>query len=209
MKLHNKIGVASAALGLTALMLGRPDAQAADHIDGPMAAGDGAADITDFFAWQEGDNIVAAIGFAGLAAPGDMGTYDDEMLYGIHVDNDGDNEPDQTVWVRFGQDPDGNWGVLFEGIPGGEAQVIGPVNTEIDAGLGLRAFAGSREDPFFFDFDGFGATLMTGTLMFDSMNDTFAGTNVTMIIVELSIDGAAGGSDNVALWSTSARKAAE
>ena len=199
--------VATMALGTTALLLGRPDAQAADHIDSPIAAADAAADISDFYAWHAGgDRLVAAVAFAGLDIPGSEGTYDDEVLYGIHVDNDGDNIADQTVWARFGQASDGSWGVKIEGIPGGQAELVGPVNTELDAGLGLRAFAGVRDDPFFFDFDGFQATLASGDLSFDPDRDSFEATNVTMLIVEMSIDGVAGGSDTLSLWATAGRK---
>lgn len=207
MNAQTKAAMATVALGMTALMLGGPEANAADHIDAPIAAADAAADISDFFAWQEGDDrLVAAIAFAGLDVPGSEGTYDDGVLYGIHVDNDGDNEADQTIWARFGQAPDGSWGVRLEGIPGGKAEVVGPVNSELDAGLGLRAFAGVRDDPFFFDFDGFQATLATGDLSFDPDRDSFANTNVTMIVIEMSIDGVAAGSDSLALWATTARK---
>lgn len=207
MNAHIKTALATVALGMTALMLGRPDARAADHIDAPLSSADAAADISDFYAWHAGgDRLVAAIGFAGLDIPGSEGTYDEGVLYGIHVDNDGDNVADQTIWARFGRAQDGSWGVKLEGIPGGQAEVVGPVNTELDAGLGLRAFAGVRDDPFFFDFDGFGATLASGTLSFDGNRDSFANTNVTMIIVEMSIDGVAAGSDSLALWATTARK---
>lgn len=206
MKARTRAWVAMAALPMTALALGRPDAQAADHIDAPIASSDAATDITDFYAWHQDDRIVAAIGFAGFDVPGSEGTYDEAALYGIHVDNDGDNEADQTIWVRFGEASDGSWGVKFEGIPGGDAEVIGPVNADLDAGLNLHAFAGVRDDPFFFDLDGFQATLATATLSFDGMRDSFAATNVTMIVVEMSIDGVAGGSDNLALWATAARK---
>lgn len=206
MKTRTRARVAMAALWTTALALSQPDARAADHIDAPIASSEAAADMTDFYAWHEQDRIVAAIGFAGFDVPGSAGTYDSSVLYGIHVDNDGDNEADQTVWVRFGATSDGRWGVKFEGIPGGDPQVIGPVNTELDAGLNLRAFAGVRDDPFFFDFDGFQETLATATLSFDGTRDSFAATNATMIVVEMSIDGVAGGSDTLALWATTARK---
>ncbi|MCH9680409.1 MAG: DUF4331 domain-containing protein [Deltaproteobacteria bacterium] len=210
MRTKTKAWVATVALGATALSMGaNPDARAADHIDSPTATADSAADIGDFFAWRQDDRLIAAVTFAGLDVPGSDGTYDDGVLYGIHVDNNGDNEPDRTVWARFGQDADGNWGVKFEGIPGGDPEVIGPVNTELDAGLNLRAFAGVREDPFFFDFDGFMATTQTGTLAFDGTRDSFSGTNVTMLIVEMSVDGIAGGGDQIHLWTTSARKEGE
>ncbi|MEM9458829.1 MAG: DUF4331 family protein [Myxococcota bacterium] len=198
--------VALATLTMTALALARPDAQAADHIDAPIAASDSAADITDFYAWHQQDRVVAAIGFAGFDAAGSEGTYDAATLYGIHVDNDGDNEADQTIWIRFGQADDGRWGVMLEGIPGGDPRVVGPVDTVLDAGLNLRAFAGIRDDPFFFDFDGFQATLATATLSFDGNRDSFAATNATMIVVEMSIDGVAAGSDTLALWATTATK---
>ncbi len=207
MRAKTKAWVATVALGATALTMGaRPEAQAADHIDSPTTTDDAAADIGDFYAWRQDDRLVAAVTFAGFDVPGSEGHYDEDILYGIHIDNDGDNEADSTVWARFGQAPDGSWGVRFEGIPGGDAEVIGPVNTELDAGLNLRAFAGVRDDPFFFDFDGFMATNQTGTLAFDGTRDSFEGTNVTMLIFEMSIDGVAGGGNQVHMWTTTARR---
>lgn len=206
MKTLTRAGLATMALGITGLMLARPHAWAADHVDSPEAGDDTAADIADVYAWHAGDRLVAAIAFAGLDIPGSEGTYDDGVLYGIHVDNDGDYEADQTVWARFGQAADGRFGVRFEGIPGSTAAVVGPVNEVLDVGLGLRAFAGVRDDAFFFDLDGFKATAASGTLSFDAQRDTFAATNVSMVIVEMSIDGVAGGSDTLHVWATTGRK---
>ena len=206
MNVHIKTAVATVALGMMASMSG-PEAQAADHIDAPLASGDNAADITDFYAWREGDDrLVAAIGFAGLDMPGSEGIYDRNVLYGIHIDTNLDNIPDHTVWARFGQAPDESWGVLIEGMPGGDDEVIGPVNEVLDAGGDLQAFAGVRDDPFFFDFDGFQATLATADLSFDNANDSFAGTNVTMLIVEMDLDAASDGADDIQLWATTARR---
>ena len=200
--MRRTIGICVAAAALT----GTVTAQAADHIDSPGATQDNAADISDFYAWQEDDKIVAAIAFAGFDGAGSEGTYDRRVLYGIHIDNDGDQIADQDVWIRFGDNADGDWGVQIQGLPGGDQEVVGPINTVIDAGLNLQAYAGVRDDPFFFDFDGFGMTTMTGTLSFDGTRDSFRATNVTMIIVEMSIDGAAGGSDSVELWATTGRR---
>jgi hypothetical protein len=80
------------------------------------------------------------------------------------------------------------------------------VDTVLDAGLGLQAFAGVRDDPFFFDLDGFYETTSTATLAFDAERDSFLGTNVTMLVVEMSVDGAAAGSSDVQLWATASRK---
>lgn len=200
------VGLEAVVVTTFALAVTQPSVQAADHIDAPTAQGDAPADITDFYAWHDGDRIVAAIAFSGLSTPGTGGAYDDQMLYGIHVDQDGDAQADETVWVRFGQSAGEQWGVKFENIPGSTGDVMGPVEEELDIGLGLRAWAGVRDDPFFFDFDGFLATLDSGALSFDSTRDYFRNTNVTMIVVEMSIDAAAAGSDTVQLWATTSRK---
>jgi hypothetical protein len=184
----------------------RPEAHAADHVDAPMATASTEADISDFYAWQDGDEIVAAIAFAGLKTAGSEGTYDDRTLYGVHLDTNADGVADKSIWIRFGMNDVGEWGVKLEDIPGGDEEVIGPVDTVLDAGLGLRAFAGVRDDPFFFDLDGFKETLGTATLAFDGRRDSFLGTNVTMIVLEMSVDGAAGGSSQVQLWATSAQR---
>ena len=68
-------------------------------------------------------------------------------------------------------------------------------------------YAGSREDPFFFDLDGFLATKMTETVSFDSANDSFAGLNVTAIVIEMDSAAAAGGGTTLQAWVTTGRKA--
>ena len=50
-------------------------------------------------------------------------------------------------------------------------------------------------------------TLMSGTLMFDSTNDTFAGLNVTAIVVEMDAAAAAGNGTTLQTWTTTGRKA--
>lgn len=180
---------------------------AADHAEAPGTMADLAADITDVYAWHtENGTLVAVVDFAGLQEAGSTGTYDADVLYTIHIDNDGDNEPDIDVLVRFGQNGAGEWGVQALNVPGSDVPVEGPVGTVIDGGNGVQLFAGPRDDPFFFDLDGYQATLMSGTLMFDSANDTFAGTNVTAIVLEMDAAAASGGSDTIQVWATTGRK---
>jgi hypothetical protein len=191
----------AAAIGLLASVIGVGVVTAADHVDAPGVMGNPAADITDFYAWHKDDGkIVAIITFAGLTEVGQPGTYDASTLYGIHIDNNADNVAEENVWIRFGQNGSGDWGVQVEGLAADP--VVGPVGTIIDGPLGLRVFAGLRDDPFFFDLQGYLATLDTGTLSFDKDNDSFAMTNVTAIVVEISTDAAAGGSDTIQMWAT-------
>jgi hypothetical protein len=180
---------------------------AADHADAPTSKEDPPADITDLYAWHTDDRIVVGLGFAGYSEVGTPPVFDRDVLYGIHVDNDGDSLADWDVWVRFGRNDAGEWGVQVENLPGATETVVGPVESTIDAGLGLRVFAGLRDDPLFFDLFGFKETLDTETLAFDATRDSFAGLNTTMIVVEMSLDAVAAGSSTLQVWATTARKA--
>jgi hypothetical protein len=197
-------GLAAAA----ALPLLSDTVSAADHLDAPKTMANLAADITDVYAWHTDDKkIVAVLDFAGFNESGNEPVLDSTVLYGLHIDNDGDAVADQDVWFRFGQNGKGEWGVQAEGIPGGMPKVSGPLDTPIDAGLGLRVWAGLRDDPFFFDLDGFKTTLMTGTVTFDKDHDTFAGTNVTSIVVEMSTDAVVGAGTTFSIWASTHAKA--
>ena len=180
---------------------------AADHIDGPNAAADPAADISDVFAWQEDGRVYAILNFAAVNATIDSGFYDADVLYGIHIDDDGnaDNGAERDVWIRFGQDAVGNWGVQVSNFPGAGVPVVGPVEQVISA-PGGRIYAGARNDPFFFDFDGFNATVNTGTLQFDGTVDFFAGNNATSIVLDMDANVLdANGDVLINVWGTSAR----
>ena len=188
-------------IGLLVSVIGIGVVTAADHVEAPGVQGNPAVDITDFYAWHTDDGkIVAVIGFAGLGEAGAQATYDDTVLYGIHIDNSNDNVADEDIWIRFGKNAADEWGVKVMGIAADP--VIGPVGTIIDAPLGLRVYAGLRDDPFFFDLEGYNETLDTATLAFDNSRDFFAQTNVTAIVVELSVDAVAAGQDNITMWAT-------
>ncbi|MEL6347957.1 MAG: DUF4331 family protein [Myxococcota bacterium] len=178
---------------------------AADHAEAPIAGADPAADISDFYAWHTGDQIVAAIGFAGLTAAGGAATYDADVLYTIHIDNNADNIADIDVLIRFGQDSDGGWGVQVQNLPGASGDIEGAVEATLDDN-GAQVFAGLRDDPFFFDLDGYLETLSTGTLSFDANRDSFATTNITAIVVSMDADAASAGNDSIQIWTTTARK---
>jgi len=176
---------------------------AADHLDAPKTQANQAADITDVYAWHtDDDKVVAVLNFAGFLESGAQPVFDEKVVYGIHVDNDGDNVPEHNVWFRFGKNGAGEWGVQAEGIPGGMPKVAGPINKTFDAGLGLRVWAGLRDDPFFFDLDGFKTTLMTGAVAFNKDNDTFSGKNVVSIVVEMSTDAVVGAGSTFRLWAS-------
>ncbi len=183
---------------------------AADHLDPSPRVGmpvGNSADIADVYAWNTGtstltDNIVVALTFAGPIGP--TFTGDRDVLYTIEIDNEDEMfDPNLSIRARFAQNSAGQWGVQFTGIPGTDGPVVGPVGAIIDLG-GASAYAGVREDPFFFDLTGFQNTLMTGTLSFDPTRDFFAGGNVSAIVVEIPLR-ALPGDGPYQVWATTGR----
>ena len=180
-------------------------ALAADHGEAPGAAADPAADIADFYAWHTSNGtIVAVITIQPLAVSGDSALYDADVLYGVHIDTNADTTPDLDIYARFGQNADGDWGVQVENLPGASGPVVGAVETVITDG-DVKVFAGLREDPFFFDAQGFGDTLSTSSVAFTA-TDFFAGYNVLSIVMEFDTAATTGSAHQIQTWATTARK---
>ncbi|MCB9594878.1 MAG: DUF4331 family protein [Sandaracinaceae bacterium] len=171
----------------------QPLAKAADHNDPPGrvmgASADRAADIGDLYVFTRGENTVFVMTLAGPAVPvaGQTGTYDRDVLAQIWYDEDGfgTGVAPKSIDIRFAQNTSGNWGMQVTGFPGTAGAVSGPVERQNMVTGGGRYWAGLRDDPFFFDGTGFGTTLMTGELSFDATRDSFAGQNITAIVVEV------------------------
>ncbi len=201
----NKTHFYSAAICIAVLLISST-AWSADHIDSPAAVTYPHADIGDFYAWHTPDGkLNAIITFYGMSnSP--QGNYNADILYGVHIDYDGDNMPNRDIWVRFGQNGMGAWGVQVENLPGAVGPVVGGVQATIDGGGGTSVFAGAADDPFFFDFEGYQTTLQTATLSFDSNRDSFAGTNVTVIALQMDLAQASNGQAEFSIWATTRRK---
>ena len=164
--------------------------RAADHLDPPArtnigTTSDSAADIADVFLWNPTATTVAtAVTVAGPKEAGVGPTYDRDVLYRLHLSNDGDPTTDEfVVDVRFGRDANGNWGVQFQGVPGVATPMVGPVQTLVTSGA-ARAEAGLFDDPFFFDLQGFNDTKATGVLSMTNSRNFFAGKNDTAFVID-------------------------
>ena len=181
-------------------------AWAADHQEAPAATADNIADLADLYAWHTDDGRLVVITTFGWFVPGtEYPEWDPEMLYGVHIDHDGDHVADHDTWIRFALSAGGAAAVQVKGLPGGDPVVQGEVESTLQAGNGLRVMATERDDPFFFDLAGYEDTLSSGTLSFDSSRDAFAGTNVFSVVLEMDAAAASAGSDDLQLWTTSAR----
>jgi hypothetical protein len=202
--MKNKLMTFGLATATVALAITSTVVIASDHDEADTASfSDLAADIGDMYAFHEGDRLTLILTFDGYKLRTEAGNYDADVLYGLHVDTNGDNVADHDIWARFGQNSAGEWGVQVEGIPGESAAIVGPVDTVIGDGSGAQVFAGLRDDPFFFDLQGYKDTLMTGTVAFDPTRDFVAIKNTLALAVEF--DHAALGSTNIAVWATTGR----
>lgn len=203
-------------MALAVLSLTATDVVAGDHHEAPMAEADPAADIADLYAWHAGGNLIMGLSWAGYtlrASEEDtVPMLDADVLYGLHIDTNNDNVADHDIYARFGQDEQGNWGVQVENLPGTTEPVSGPVETNIDAGGGAQIYAGIRDDPFFFDSEGFRMSLMStpgaaDALKFDKDRDFALFQNATLLVVEVPLASlSGGGTDAFQVWSTTARK---
>lgn len=201
------------AVVLSVGLASRP-VDAADHLDAPGLTPpggtvDGATpyDITDVYAFQspECDSCtVIALGVNGLRAPGVKAAFATDAVYEFKVDNDDKNAVENLAFrVKFGPaDENGVQSVELRMAKGQKAmtgdggQVLIKARHGRTTGLGeppvinegkhgVHLFAGDRDDPFFFDLPGFlNVTDPTKTFC-TSPADTFAGTNVSYIVLEI------------------------
>ncbi|HSW11744.1 MAG TPA: DUF4331 family protein [Solimonas sp.] len=200
------------------LVLAATTATAADHADAPSSTLDPSADITDVFVFRAADKLVGVIAFGGAPRPrarvdGPTGLFDPNALFTYHIDTNRDAVPDINVQIRFGKNGKDQWGVEIENLPGARSRyVLGPVERVNTSASGLRFYAGLRDDPFFFDFEGFVDTLSTfaadgpsGELRFDNQRDSFRFRNLTAIVFEMDLAAATKGSRDINVWATASR----
>jgi len=222
MKILNvAIGVAAAAaLSIAGTWAAR--SYAADHLDPPARTNPSAggerrtADIADIYAWHQGDGaarkFVTALTFNGpeMPTPTQSQACDRDILYTINVSNDADTDAEVTIEARFGADDQGNCFVQFSGIPGVTGSVIARTEHVTTVAADTMVFAGLREDPFFFDLDGFRAIPAPepgpNGLGGFTRDDFFEGQNDSTIVIEAPYAAVAGTADApIKVWATTAR----
>lgn len=172
----------------------------ADHIDAPAVAGTN-ADITDFYAFQgeNSGNLVFATNVQGLLAPGqptEQAEFDETILIEINIDNNNDLKEDLVIQAIKRGDSMYFFGPTAPAMPGTESTIATSarrsvkISTKDDVQIGekdgMKFFAGPREDPFYFDFNQYNEILAGTATGFDNPGtDTFAGSNVLSIVVEV------------------------
>ena len=190
----------AAALGVTRWI------KASDHKDSALLAADHAADIADVYTFRSPvnpDNVVLAMTASGFIPPSEASTtfFDPGVLYQWKIDTNGDAVEDLVIQA-FVTGTGGHQVMHFRGpaapsvtgatsrvVDGPETATVRVSNTEtpiIASRNGMTVFAGVRDDPFFFDLVQFKKIIAGQATSFRNPGvDSFAGTNVLAIVVEL------------------------
>ena len=194
---------------------------AADHIDSPAVTNQ-PSDITDVYVFrgENPDNLVFIANTQGLLSPAATANaqFDENTMIEFNIDNNGDAVEDlviqciakngmMKVYGPFKPSVTGTTSYL--GINNFTAQVaITPYGRPaiIAEQKGVKVFAGPRDDPFFFDLIRFRQIIAgTATSFNNPGTDTFAGTNVLGLVVEVP-KSMLGGSGTINVWAETKKK---
>lgn len=175
---------------------------AADHIDSPTVTNK-PTDITDVYVFraQDPNNMVFIANTQGLLTPGATAEakFDENTMIEFNIDNNGDNVEDLVIQCIA---KNGKMKVYGPAAPRTTGTIsylnINKLSSQVDitkygqeaqigtGDSGVKVFAGPRDDPFFFDLVRFRQVIAGQASSFNNPgNDTFAGTNVMGLVVEV------------------------
>lgn len=195
---------------------------AADHVDSPAVTNQ-TTDITDVYAFRGADanNIVFVGNTQGLLAPSATATakFDVNTLLEFNIDNNNDNIEDLVIQAIYDGTKMKFYGPVVPSQKGTKSQIEGAVTAEVNVTPygsspitatgtnGIKVFAGPRDDPFFFDLNQFKKVIGgTATGFNNPGTDSFAGTNVLSLVVEIPKSLLNAGSGKVNLWFETKKK---
>lgn len=174
---------------------------AADHVDAPAVTG-ASTDITDVYAFraQDPNNLVFVGNVQGLLSPENTAAaqFDENTLIEFNIDTNGDAVEDLVIQAIPKNKKMRIYGPYKPTMTGSKSQIaVNELSVEVDitpygsaaiskTGKGITAFAGPRDDPFFFDLVQFRKILAGEASGFNNPGtDFFKGTNVMSVIVEV------------------------
>ncbi|MFV8376113.1 DUF4331 family protein [Flavobacterium sp. LB1P62] len=208
-------------LGLSLVAVSGLILVAADHVDAPAVTGN-AADITDVYTFQGQDtnNLAFAVNTQGLLSPNATAaaTFNENVMIEINIDNTGDNVEDLVIQAIKRDDKmyffgpytptaTGTSSMIKTAAASGSVTISTYGATPLIAEKnGMKFFAGPRDDPFFFDLGQFKAILGgTASGFKNPGTDTFAGTNVLSLVVEVP-KAMLGTSSTLNVWAETKKK---
>jgi hypothetical protein len=186
-----------------------PPADAADHAEATLVAGDPGADLADVFAFldpNDNSKVVLALDVEGFVVPSELlnlSFFAPDVTYRFEIENTGDAVADTHLDVTFSpQTSRSQPQTATIKLPNGAAftapTTVQTLNASAksfvvtnDPSSGASFFAGLTDDPFFFDIVGFNrfvSSVLAGTpdpSQLQRGRDSFAGYNIHMIAIEV------------------------
>lgn len=198
---------------------------AADHIDAPAVTNQ-STDITDLYVFrgQDPNNLVFVANTQGLLSPANTAAakFDPNTLLEFNIDVNNDNVEDLVLQAIYDATTNSMkvYGPIAPSEKGTRSKVEGNLTVEVGvtaygaapvtatSSNGVRAFAGPRDDPFFFDLAAFQRIIAGQATAFANPGvDAFKGTNVMSVVIEIPknlLGSVTGNSANV--WVESKKK---
>ncbi|MDQ6794605.1 MAG: DUF4331 domain-containing protein [Chloroflexota bacterium] len=249
-KLAGALGLLAVAGTVAALGAGPILVTASDHLDAPLVKTDGRIDITDLYAFaNSGGQTSLILNVNPLLTPGmtKAARFRQMALYEFKIDTNGDAKADIAYRVEFSNLKLLSDGAAYQtyvvkratGTAANRHEWSGAtiaVGTTTAYGHSLRtatilgggkAFAGPRDDPFYFDLVGFKhlkTRLLAGSTTIGSPGDaactdgsdtmadhllscftgadTFAGTNISSIVLQVPNSRIGGTGHAIGVWAT-------
>jgi hypothetical protein len=203
--LTRTLGAALLSSAATTLLAGLPPSMAADHGDAPYASVKRSADLNDLYVFldpNDNSRVVVILTFTGFTVPSEavnFTVFDDELVYEFQFETTFDARPDQLMRVTFSRKqtsgatpqtatiklPDGRTFTAPTTVSNLSDTPPTPVITR--GPEGTLFFAGSCDDPFFFDIPGFNrfvASVVGGKpdpSLLKRGRDSFAGYNTQVM----------------------------
>lgn len=197
--------ILAAGIAAVTFLAGLPPSMAADHGDAPYASVKRSGDLNDLYLFldpNDNSRVVVILTFTGFTVPSEavnFTVFDHELVYEFQFETTFDAVPDQLIRVRFSEKrtsgatpqtatitlPDGRSFKALTTVSNLSDTPPTPVITRGPAGI--QFFAGSCDDPFFFDIPGFNrfvASVLAGSPdpnQLDRGRDSFAGYNTQVV----------------------------
>lgn len=155
-----------------ALALSGSTVWAADHLDSPATQAEPAADINDLFAWTSSDGTKLNLVLTVFPAATEAAMFSDSVQYVFHTTSGatfGVAGTPMDIICQFDMNQEIACWAGSEDYATGDASATAGVDSVNGK---FRVFAGLRDDPFFFNLEGFRSVLSTvtsvaGSLTFD------------------------------------------
>jgi Domain of unknown function (DUF4331) len=185
---------------------------AADHGDAPFASVKRSGDLNDLYVFldpNDNSRVVVILTAVGFTVPGEavnFSVFDHELVFEFQFDTTFDAAPNRRIRVRFSRKSTSgaNPQTATITLPNGRSFTAlttssnlgdNPPDPTITRGPGgIDFFAGSADDPFFFDIPGF-ARFVTSVLagaadpaQLQRGRDSFAGYNTLAIAFSIPVD---------------------